>query len=169
MTAEPTGWNAYVAAVIRIETPGGVVWVRPAPITRTTGENPDPEARAIYVMTAHNPGGRIAPDTANAAAETRLTAELERRELTWWPAAGGNPSWTHIEPGAAVIGINETDAVALGTEFGQDAIFVLTPVDRRVVGCTDNRVITTGWATEPDTGLTGRSLTVPRSRSRTLA
>ena len=169
MTAEPTGWNAYVAAVIRIETPGGVIWVRPAPITRTTGEYPDPEARAIYVMTAHNPGGQIAPDTANAAAETRLTAELERRELTWWPAAGGNPSWTHIEPGAAVIGINETDAVALGTEFGQDAIFVLTPVDRRVVGCTDNRVITTGWATEPDTGLTGRSLTVPRSRSRTLA
>jgi hypothetical protein len=89
MTAEPRGWNAYVTAVIRIEAPGGVVWVRPAPITRTVGEYPDPEARAIYVMTAHNPGGQIASDTANAAAEARLAAELERRGLTWWPAAGG--------------------------------------------------------------------------------
>jgi hypothetical protein len=163
MTAEPTGWNAYVAAVIRIETPRGVVWVRPAPITHTAGEYPDPEARAIYVMTAHNPGGQIAPDTANTAAEAKLAAELERRELTWWSAAGGNSSWTHVEPGAAVIGIDEADALALGVEFGQEAIFVLTPVDRRVVGCTGNQVVRTGWATEPDAGGT-RSL--PGSRFR---
>lgn len=136
---------------------GQAVWVRPTAVTRTTGEYPDPEARVIYVITAHNPGGKIASDTANAAAETRLTAELERRRVTWWPAAGGNPSWTHVEPGAAVIGIDETDAVALGAEFRQDAIFVLTPVDRRVVGCTDNRVVTTGWVTEPDSGAAGQS------------
>ena len=162
MTAEPSGWTAYVAAVIRIETPRGVVWVRPAPITRTAGEYPDPEARAIYVMTAHNPGGRIAPDTANTAAEARLAAELERRGLTWWPAAGGNPSWTHVEPGAAVIGMDETDALALGAEFGQEAIFVLTPVDRRVVGCAGKRVVATGWSTELDAGTGRRSATGPR-------
>jgi hypothetical protein len=155
--------------VIRIETHGGVVWVRPAPITRTAGEYPDPEARAIYVMTAHNPGGRIASDTANAAAEGRLAAELERRKLTWWPTAGGNPSWTHVEPGAAVIGMDEADAVVLGAEFGQEAIFVLTPVDRRVVGCADKRVAVTGWSTEPDTGAAGRSLAISRFPSRTLA
>ena len=40
--------------------------------------------------------------------------------------SGGNPSWTHVEPGAAVIGMDEADAVALGAEFGQEAIFVLT-------------------------------------------
>jgi hypothetical protein len=169
MTVEPSGWNAYVAAVIRIETPRGVIWVQPAPITRTAGKYPDPEDRAIYVITAHNPGGRIASDTANAAAEARLAAALERRRVTWWPAAGGNPSWTHVEPGAAVIGMDETDAVALGAEFRQDAIFVLTPVDRRVVGCTDNRAVTTGWSTEPDTGAAGRSLAVSRFPSRTLA
>jgi hypothetical protein len=66
MTAEPSGWAAYVGAVIRIEAPGGVVW-----------------------------------------------------------------------------------AVAPGAEFGQDAIFVLTPGDRRVVGCTGKRVVTTGWSIEP--------------------
>jgi Protein of unknown function (DUF3293) len=153
MTAELGGWDAYAGAVIRIERPGGVVWVRPAPLTRTAGDYPDPGGRAIYVMTAHNPGGRMASDAANASAEARLTAELERRGLTWWPAAGGDPSWTHVEPGAAIIGMDEADAVALGAEFGQDAIFVLTPADRRVVGCADRRVSMTGWSIEPDAGL----------------
>jgi hypothetical protein len=37
MTAEPSRWDAYVGAVIRIEAPGGVFWVRPAPVTLTTG------------------------------------------------------------------------------------------------------------------------------------
>ena len=152
MTAKPSAWDAYVRAVIRIEAPGGVIWVRPAPATHTTGEYPDPEDRPIYVITAHNPRGQITSDTANAVAEARLAAELERRAVTWWPAAGGNPSWTHVEPGAAMIGIDEADAITLGAEFGQDAIFVLTPVDRQVVGCTDKRAVTTGWSTEPDAG-----------------
>lgn len=153
MATELGGWNAYASAVMRIETPGGVVWVRPAPITHTAGDYPDPGGRAIYVITAHNPGGRMASDAANASAGARLTAELERRALTWWPAAGGDPSWTHVEPGAAVIGMDETDAVALGAEFGQDAIFVLTPADRRIIGCADRRVSMTGWSIEPDADL----------------
>ena len=153
MTAEPGGWDAYVGAVMRIEAPGGVIWVRPAPVTRTAGTYPEPAGRAIYVITAHNPGGRMASDTANASAEARLAEELERRGLTWWPAAGGNPSWTHVEPSAAVIGMDEADAVALGAEFGQDAIFVLTPADRRVIGCADRRVVATGWSIEPDADL----------------
>ena len=150
MNAEPGRWDAYIGAVMRIEAPSGVVWVRPAPVTCTTGEYPDPAGRVIYVITAHNPGGRIASDAANALAEAQLAAEIGRRGLTWWPAAGGDPSWTHVEPGAAVIGVDEADAVALGAEFGQDAIFVLTPADRRVVGCSDNRVMATGWSIEPD-------------------
>ena len=149
MTEEPSRWDAYVGAVMQIEAPGGVVWVRPAPITRTTGEYPDPGGRAIYVITAHNSGGRMASDTANASAEARLAAKLKQRGLTWWPAAGGDPSWTHVEPSAAVIGMDEADAVALGAEFGQDAIFVLTPTDRRVIGCGGGRVAVTGWSIEP--------------------
>jgi Protein of unknown function (DUF3293) len=40
----------------------------------------------------------------------------------WRPAAGGDPWWTHVEPGAAVIGVDEADGVALAAEFGQEAI-----------------------------------------------
>ena len=109
MTAKTSTWDAYVSAVIRIEAPGGVFWVRPAPVTRTTGEYPDPARHAIYVLTAHNPGGQIAPGAANASAEAWLAAELRRRGLTWRLAAGGDPSWTHVEPGAAVIGMDEAE------------------------------------------------------------
>jgi hypothetical protein len=48
MTAETGGWDAYAGAVIRIEAPGGVVWVRSAPVTRTAGDYPDSGGRAIY-------------------------------------------------------------------------------------------------------------------------
>ena len=146
-------WGAYVSALLRIETPGGVIWVRPAPVTRTAGEYPGPDGRTICVITAHNPGGRTASDAANASAQARLVAELGRRGLTWWPAAGGDPSWTHVEVSAAVIGMDEGDAIALGAEFRQDAIFALTPADRRVIGCAESRVVATGWSIGPQADL----------------
>ena len=148
MTAEPSAWDAYVGAVIKIEAPGGVFLVRPAPTACTAGEYPDPAGRAICVLTAHNPGGRIASPATNASGEARLAAEIRRQGLTCWFAEGGDPSWTHVEPGVAVLGMDEADALALGAEFGQDAIFVLTPADRRVVGCVDRRVTATGWCSE---------------------
>jgi uncharacterized protein DUF3293 len=84
-----TAWDTYVGAVMRIEAPGGVVWVRPAPLAHTAGPYPDPDGRTLYVLTAHNPGGQVVPAAENAAAEARLAAELERRDLTWWPAGSG--------------------------------------------------------------------------------
>lgn len=120
------------------------------PIMQTAGEYPDPGGRTIYVITAHNPGGRLATDKENAAAQAGLVAVLERQGLTWWPAAGGDPSWTHVETSAAVIGIEAAEAIALGRHFGQDAIFALTPGYRQVLGCTGMRVTSTGWSIEPE-------------------
>jgi hypothetical protein len=150
MTDKPSRWDAYEDAVLRIEAPGGAIWVRRMPISHTAGEYPDPEGRTIYVITAHNPGGRLAPDAENAAAQARLAAELGRRGLTWWPAAGGDPSWSHVEASAAVVGIQAPDAIALGTQFGQEAIFALTPRYRQVLGCTEMQVASTGWTVEPE-------------------
>jgi Protein of unknown function (DUF3293) len=149
MGEELGGWDAYVMALVRIEPPGGALWLKPAPVFRAEGRYPDPAGRPISVITAHNPGGRRASDRANAAAHTRLEAELRRRGLSWWPAAGGDVSWTHVEPSVAVVGLSEPDAVALGAAFEQDAVFVFTRMDRRIVSCTDGRVETTGWTIEP--------------------
>lgn len=139
-------WAAYKDAVIRLETPGAVVWVRPAPATRTGDAYPDPEGRVICVITAHNPAGRTVSEDENAKEQERLERELTRRGWTWWRAAGGDPSWEHVEASAAVVGAEESEVVALGAEFGQDAIFVLTPSSRRVVGCLSSAELSTGWS-----------------------
>jgi hypothetical protein len=53
-----------------------------------------------------------------------------------------------------VIGMDEADAIALAAQFGQDAIFVLTPADRQVAGCAERRrVVATGWSIEPEAAL----------------
>lgn len=152
MSEELGGWDAYVEAVVRIESPGGARWLKPASIFRTEGRYPDPDGRPIYVLTAHNPAGRLVSDEANAAAQARLESQLRARGLTWWPADGGDPTWTHVEAGVALVGIAEADAIALGAEFKQDAIFAFSTANRRVVSCTDARVETTGWSVEPDPG-----------------
>jgi uncharacterized protein DUF3293 len=152
MSEELGGWDAYVAAVVRIESPDGVRWLKPARIFRTEGRYPDPDGRPICVLTAHNPAGRRASAAGNAAAQARLEEDVRQRGLTWWRADGGDPTWTHVEAGVALVGIAEADAIALAAEFKQDAIFVFSTANRRVVSCTDGRVETTGWSSEPDPG-----------------
>jgi hypothetical protein len=145
-------WDAYSGASLRIETPTGAVWVYPAPVSTAEGSYPDPDGRTICVITAHNPGGRAASDQENAAAQWQLGDELTQRGWTWWPAAGGDASWTHVEASAAVIGVKESEVATLGADFGQDAIFVLDPKWRRIVGCLSGRVAATGWIVKPETG-----------------
>lgn len=141
-------WAAYASAVIQLETPDGPVRVHPAPAGQVRGNYPDPDGRMICVITACNPGGRTVTDEQNTAAQQRLESEIRRRGWTWWKAAGGDPSWEHVEASAAVIGAAEPEVVALGTEFGQEAIFVLTPAGRRIVGCRSGRELPTGWSIE---------------------
>jgi hypothetical protein len=148
MAAESSEWGAYIDAVLRMSTLGGVIWVRPAPVSRSSGECPDPESRTTCVITAHNPGGQLASGPENAAAQARLAAELRWRGLTWWPAAGGDPSSAHVEASAAVIAMEQAEAIAFGAQFGQEAIFVLNPLDARWWDCTERRIVTTGWSTK---------------------
>lgn len=145
---EPDGpWPAYAGAVVRLETPRGKVWVRPAPPGQALGEYPDPDGRVICVITAHNPHGKVVSEKRNLKAQQRLERELDRRGWTWWPAAGGDPEWEHVEASAAVVGVEASEVAALGAKFGQDAIFVLTPASRRVAGCRTADELTTGWST----------------------
>lgn len=93
---------------------------------------PDPALRGVAIITAYNPASD--PQTsaaANRAADVRLRARLSApltrapHRLRVFPAlASGNGAdaarWD--EPGYAVAGIDRCDAVALGAEFGQNAI-----------------------------------------------
>jgi Protein of unknown function (DUF3293) len=143
-------WDAYVSAELRIQTPDGPVHVYPAPALQATGEYPDRDRRPIAVITAHNPGGADADPGANVAAQHALVAELDRRGLSWWPAAGADPSWTHVEESVAVPGLSQPDALELGAKFAQEAIFLLSPTGLRVIDCATGRMSMTGWHIEPD-------------------
>lgn len=146
MTLPAGGRAEYADAVVYLKTPSGTVRVRRAPGSWTTGEFPGPPGQAVHVITAHNPGGAGREQAANAAAQASLEAELTRRELQWWPAAGGDPAWVHVEPSAAVIGLNRGQALELGRQYGQDAVFELTPGSRLIVSCHDGTVTSTGWS-----------------------
>lgn len=101
----------------------------------------------MYVITAWNPGGRLATKEENDSAQDELKKAITGRGWESWAAVGGNPSWTHTEDSVAVVGADEAEVAALGAVFGQDAIFALSPAERRIVGCTGSRAISTGWVT----------------------
>lgn len=139
-------WAAYSTAILRMDTPAGSIVVSPEASHRTDGHYPDPAGRPIAVITACNPGGRKLDDTANAAAQAKLEAELRARRISWWPAAGSGPAWTHVEASAAIVGISEAEAMTIGLAHGQDAIFFLTPTARDVVDCATGERLRTGWS-----------------------
>jgi uncharacterized protein DUF3293 len=146
-------WDAYLSAEIRIDLPGGAIRVFPAPAMQASGAFPDPAGRPVTVLTAHNPGGVVADPAANARAQARLEGELAGRGRAWWPAAGADPSWSHVEDGVAIPGIGEAEAMELGAAFGQEAIFVLTPTSRRLIDCVTGRRSVTGWVIVPEADL----------------
>jgi hypothetical protein len=158
VTAGQDAWAAYAEAVLYLDTPSGTVRVRPGPLGLTMGVFPGQQGQILHVITAHNPSGVVHAPADNAAAQARLEAELSRRELPWWQAAGGDPGWTHVEASAAVFGLDREAAIALGQQYGQDAVFELTPTFRAVVDCDTGRTLTTGWQIEalqdghPETG-----------------
>jgi hypothetical protein len=142
-------WESYITAVVRINFAEGDVELHPAPLTRTVGTFPNVEGRTVHIITAHNPGGRDASPAANEKAHRRLQAQVTDAGLTWWPAAGGNPTWTHVEASVAVIGLDDDAARALGAAYGQEAIFAWRPKAWLVLSCTDAGAGLTGWALQP--------------------
>jgi hypothetical protein len=141
----PGAWDAYLTTEVSIDVPGGAVRVFPAPPLQASGRYPDAEGRAIAVITAYNPGGVVADAVDNERAQQALEDELARMGVPFWPAAGASPDWRHVEPSVAVPGLAEPDALALGARYGQEAIFMLTPVSRKVIDCTTGRRTMTGW------------------------
>jgi hypothetical protein len=167
-------WDAYLSAEIRIDLPGGAVRVFPAPAMQASGAFPDPAGRPVTVLTAHNPGGVVADPAVNARAQALLEGALAGRGRAWWPAAGADPSWSHVEDSVAIPGISEAEGRELGAAFGQEAIYVLTPTSRRLIDCVTGRRSVTGWVIVPeadlaDDGTAGDDLAVEGDRETEAA
>jgi hypothetical protein len=71
------------------------------------------------VLTAENPMGEQASAEANAAAMTKLKADLDAIGATYKEVRG---KYGNEENSLAVTGISEKDAVALGKKYDQDSV-----------------------------------------------
>lgn len=60
----------------------------------------------------------------------------------WFPAVGGDPSWTNTEESVIVPGLGPADARDLGRDLGQDAVFVWDADGWSVHSCTHDRRVT---------------------------
>jgi hypothetical protein len=132
-------WENYMAAHVRVESPTGLIEVRPALFGGVSEPFPDPTGRTIHIITAYNPNGRDRSHAVNVKAHGRLLATLREQGLEHWDASGGDATWTHVEQGVAIIGISEAEALALGQKFDQEAVYAWAPQTWGVIGCDGNR------------------------------
>ncbi|MEV5144265.1 DUF3293 domain-containing protein [Streptomyces sp. NPDC052727] len=139
-------WSPYQQAVVDVELPEGPVRITPAPPGVVAGRFPVPHGETIHVVTAHNPRGARASRQHNHRAHQELLGLLRRRGLPWWPAAGGDPDGRHTEASAAIAGLSDDEARALGREFGQDAVFAWSAPAWRLLTCFGaEEALTLGW------------------------
>ncbi len=111
----------YAKTVVTVELPGtGWVGAHEAALRL---EN------RIFVLTAWNPGAARPGDDANRSANQLLYARLIEGASAVYPALGSSASGDHAEESFAVVGLGQEDATVIGSEFGQAAIFELTPTE----------------------------------------
>jgi hypothetical protein len=133
---------------VDIAFPAHNIRVRPDPLNGVAGlPYPLNGAHAIHIVTAFNPRGRHATTQANLRAQHELLHSIGLRGLQWWPATGGDPAGTHAEISAAVVGMDDAQARALGQMFGQDAVFAWSPASWRLLSCADaaHDTVIVGW------------------------
>ena len=141
-------WEHYAAAQVRLHLPDGPLVVVPAALGTTVGEFPD-GCDSIAIVTAHNPLGSVVDARSNASAHAELCRRLDSQDHQYLPAEGGDPEWRHVEESVGIVDIDVKEARQFGLEFQQDAIFVWTRDDWRIVGCTTDRESRFGWRVLP--------------------
>ena len=85
----------------------------------------------------------------NRARQTALEAELRLLGVPLWSAIGVDIGTGRREEGVAVVGAPESDVLALGARYGQDAVFAWAPGDWAIVACRNGRRLVSGWALCP--------------------
>ncbi len=74
------------------------------------------------IITAWNPGGEKTEVAANLVADEHLRSEITRLRLESFPVTGGNPEFSHSEPGYGIV-CNRAEGVLLARRFRQAAFY----------------------------------------------
>ena len=89
----------------------------------------------FFIVTAHNPLGQIAPDQQNIENNKAL---LERvREARWFAFPVTGQCEDHAEAGFG-IACSRNEAIELGKDFRQDAIYEIRDDEVILVDCTES-------------------------------
>ena len=119
--------EAYAATVVSIALPGHG-WVDAAKAVRTIG-------RPIHILTAWNPGKSRPGIGVNRGRNRELRIRLSFFTAEIHCALGASPGGDHYEESYAVTGMSRADALAVGREFEQAAIFEVTADNLAIVSC----------------------------------
>lgn len=116
---DPELLHAYRTTTWTVHLSSGTVHVRP------NNAVPLQLPRPLAIITAYNPASEIRSKAENEAANRRLSLALQHAGARCFPAVAGGTGpeadrWT--EPGFAVAGLLRAQVVALGEQFGQNAI-----------------------------------------------
>lgn len=139
-------WGDYETAHVRVHFTDRTVIIEPAPPGQVGVDFPaEFGGETVFIITAHDPGGKPATAEANAADEQRLSATLDALGVTRHRAEGGGSEWVHVEASELVVGVNEATALRLGREYDQVAIFGWSPQAWEIIACKEARRTTLGW------------------------
>jgi S-adenosylmethionine synthetase len=122
--APPDLEAAYRSTTFGVETDSGIIYIRPGVANRLLDcLLAEHEAHSWAYITAHNPGSRLLTAQENAVRHHRLVRHVEERGLTHLPGQGvGDGGDWPAEESLLVLDVTEEHAVALGAEFGQNAV-----------------------------------------------
>src|SRR5262249_40065815 len=89
----------------------------------------------LYVITAWNPGDARPDAATNRRHNRQLRARLNAVAIEVYAALGASIDSDHFEESYAVAGLTKSEALALGREFKQAAIFEITSQVLTVLSC----------------------------------
>ncbi len=140
---------SYGQTIVEIPWPGGAsMGVRAAPDVEDRAW-PWPTVETVHILTAWDPGQQRPGLVHNRARQTALEAELRLFRVPLLRAIGVDAGTHRREEGVAVVGVAESDVLALGARYGQDAVFAWAPAEWAIVSCWDGTRLVSGWALCP--------------------
>jgi hypothetical protein len=131
--------------MVEILWPGGSLRVRSAPDVDQESW-PWPDRRPVHLLTAWDPGLERPGVDVNRMRQAALEADLELLSGELLVAIGVDSATGRREEGVAVRGVPLAEVLALGVRYGQDAVFVWTPVEWVIVACQGGRRLASGWS-----------------------
>ncbi len=89
------------------------------------------------IVTACNPDGRPAGAATNTAVTEGLRVELAGGSAAFFPVTGGSADFVHAEPGFGIVLKTRAEAVVLGRQWRQEAVFWVEAGNVELLPCGD--------------------------------